>query len=386
MAILLLCVALVRVFDTLTIISEANKHENHQQNKLIKYNASLNITTTNLTVHLQPKKKINQTKFKKISWTSVGKKELFQQHSPPQQVEPDVVVFKNISVRNVFIINNINAGGALKYVTDFTNSFKDVNFVFIKSLNMLTACDIKQGDILFVNHLLRTGIRPLHIIEYKKSINFKLVIAIHDFVWLKPFLNNVTTFTSEINMHGGYSLVGAHLRPSAVKLFDACDLIIHQSKFAYDTYSKLYSSYKSVYSFPNDFEIVRGKTKFLRIRENVINIGVFHAFSEYKGKHLVTSIMDTLKGRYKDYKVMFYISGQNVDDYEDSQASFNNQLQVHQIHGLLYLSRFGETYSYAMTKYLNSGLPILYNNIGSFKERLSNYSGVFKMFESEIGP
>lgn len=41
------------------------------------------------------------------------------------------------------------------------------------------------------------------------------------------------------------------------------------------------------------------------------------------------------------------------------------------VHGLLYLNGHPETYSYALAKGINSGLPILYTNIGAIKERMA---------------
>jgi hypothetical protein len=45
-------------------------------------------------------------------------------------------------------------------------------------------------------------------------------------------------------------------------------------------------------------------------------------------------------------------------------------MSKHNFHCLLHLNKYGETYSYALTKSIYSGLPILYNNIGSFKYRI----------------
>ena len=45
-------------------------------------------------------------------------------------------------------------------------------------------------------------------------------------------------------------------------------------------------------------------------------------------------------------------------------------ISKYNIHGLLLLSKFGETWSYLLTKSLLTGLPLLYNNIGSHKYRI----------------
>ena len=51
--------------------------------------------------------------------------------------------------------------------------------------------------------------------------------------------------------------------------------------------------------------------------------------------------------------------------------SFIKHIKTHNIHGLLHLNKWGETWCYGLTKSLLSELPIFYNNIGSFKTRIS---------------
>ena len=51
----------------------------------------------------------------------------------------------------------------------------------------------------------------------------------------------------------------------------------------------------------------------------------------------------------------------------------SKKLQViknNKIHALLYLNKYGETWCYSLSKAIKTGLPILYNNLGAFKERL----------------
>ena len=47
------------------------------------------------------------------------------------------------------------------------------------------------------------------------------------------------------------------------------------------------------------------------------------------------------------------------------------------------MNKFGETYCYSLSKFLKSGLPIIYNNIGAFKERIPIKEYYFKVFDSE---
>ena len=50
----------------------------------------------------------------------------------------------------------------------------------------------------------------------------------------------------------------------------------------------------------------------------------------------------------------------------------------------MYLNKYGETWCYSISKALKTGLPILYNNIGAFEERIkpNNYYKI--LFEDEV--
>ena len=73
--------------------------------------------------------------------------------------------------------------------------------------------------------------------------------------------------------------------------------------------------------------------------------------------------------------------GDNIPLYDET--NWMKTIVSNQFHGLLHLNKFGETYSYCLTKSINSGLPILYNNIGSFKERLNQNEHYIKVIDDE---
>ena len=86
---------------------------------------------------------------------------------------------------------------------------------------------------------------------------------------------------------------------------------------------------------------------------------------------------------YKGYKINFLLVDVNIPKYDEND--WYNFIIKYNFHCLLHLNKFGETYSYCLTKSINSGLPILYNNIGSFKERIpNNIDHYIKVTETEI--
>lgn len=71
---------------------------------------------------------------------------------------------------------------------------------------------------------------------------------------------------------------------------------------------------------------------------------------------------------YKGYNINWSIVGNNIQFYDENE--FFEIITKYNIHCLTYLSIIGETWCYSLTKGLVSGLPIFYNNIGSFAERV----------------
>ena len=105
-------------------------------------------------------------------------------------------------------------------------------------------------------------------------------------------------------------------------------------------------------------------------------MGVFSPLCKYKGQRYIFY----LKNKYRD--INFYIVGQNIPYY--NEEGFFDHLRKYNINGFLMLNEWGETYSYLLTKILNSGLPLLYNNFGALQERVPhNMEHYFKVFDSE---
>jgi hypothetical protein len=117
----------------------------------------------------------------------------------------------------------------------------------------------------------------------------------------------------------------------------------------------------------NDISIDYTTKRVPAIKNNIINIANYQELSQYKGKENIELLMKKYKF-YKGYKIHFFIIGDNIPRYKEN--NWHQYIEYYNFHGLLHLNKWGETYSYALTKSINSGLPILYNNIGSFQTRI----------------
>jgi hypothetical protein len=105
------------------------------------------------------------------------------------------------------------------------------------------------------------------------------------------------------------------------------------------------------------------------------------------GDGLSTGIDRLRNSKSKSKVVILLTDGENNgglilhSKYNDNDII--NLLYKNNIHGILHLSLFEETYCYALTNSINSGIPILHNNYGSFKNRLDNREERFKIYNDE---
>lgn len=277
--------------------------------------------------------------------------------------------------KTVYIISNVDGGGSTKYLNDIIDQYKNTKIVRIRDKkSILEVSHFYPYDILFVQQLLWTDISPQFLINMKIKFNVKIVISVHDFCW---FINNDNVNKPSKNVWEiGYLLNLKNIDPYILALFYYASMVIHPSKFTFDHYSNFFPKYNSILQQHNDIKIDYTSKFIPKINKNVINIGNFQGFSEYKGSENV-KILSEKYNYYKGYKINFLIVGKNIPEYNES--NWHNEMSKHNFHCLLHLNKFGETYSYCLTKSINSGLPILYNNIGSFKERIPKNNEHYKI-------
>jgi hypothetical protein len=271
----------------------------------------------------------------------------------------------NYSISSVYIICNIKLGGTSKYINDIINNFPEINFIFLTKKSQIYNIEFKIDDIILVQQLIMTNIFPEDIIYIKNTYKSKIIISIHDSYWLND--NIIHDFGMDpYYWHGKYTDNNIIINESISNLFDIVDEVIHPSLFTYNIYSKYFNKKNFKIVYHNDVQIYENINNFPIIKKE-INIGVLHSFSNYKGKEMINILMEKYP-KYKKYKINFLIPEFTIEKYNED--NFNDIIKKYNIHCLLCLNKWGETYCYALTKYLNSGVPILYNNFGSYKNRI----------------
>lgn len=273
-------------------------------------------------------------------------------------------------------------GGTNKFLNDLEN-FSKINFIKILKYNDLKKITNDIDSIVIINNLTNTDITIFDLIEFISLITLpKYYIIIHDMYWLcfnyQEKLNNNTINFSNYNynftetnliIHGAYLICDIIIHRDVIKLFESCTNIICPTNFVYKIYSQFYQRDNLIIVEHIDL-LINLNTKHLiqcPIKNKTINIGCLNTNNYHKGSILIEYLKNNFS-HWNDYSINWYIPGLTVQYYNENK--FIDLIDKYEISCLLYLNIIGETWCYSLTKGLISGLPLFYNNIGSFKERI----------------
>jgi len=288
---------------------------------------------------------------------------------------------KNDGRPRVHIVCGNFDGGSWRYLTDIMDHYKDQDYFLLTSVNSLHSDRLQEGDALLIQCTMNTDIPIAALSEAIRKNGLKTVIPLHDWYW---FLHHQTFYTSEVDRtpcHTSYLRNDVAIRPEVRELFSLADVIIAPSIFVRDGYKRAFGD-----SIPirvvrhNDYCIGTPMLYIPEIGKKVINMGMFSHPLPSKGIELVELLVRDFK-KYKGYDINYKIVGKTIPLYPE--RVFFAHARTHRVHCFLYLNKWGETHCYALTKALATGIPIFYNNIGSFRERLGDKEWHFKNAESE---
>jgi hypothetical protein len=282
-------------------------------------------------------------------------------------------IYNNV-LKYIYIIDGVKIGGTKKYIDDLVKYY-GINIRIISNKSELNKCNINENDIVLVQQLSFTDIRPDDLIEFKKIKRPKMFIILHDFSWLNKNIYN----TSNNIQHICYINTVNEIIPQVHNLFRVVDSIICPSRFIYDEYSKRLNNTNFTIVPHTDYKCDIDRIVVPKISTN-INIGVFHIRSAVKGSEYVGYLMNKYKV-FRGLPINYFVVDNNIKSYNEDE--YFELLQKYNIHGLLLLNKYGESWCYLLTKYLFSGLSILYNNIGSFKERIKPLENHFSVGEKD---
>ena len=310
--------------------------------------------------------------------------------------------YNNPIKKHILYISHIG-GGTDKYIKDLEKIFPEYNFIRFIDKNNDEKYETNNKpynelynfiNVIHINSIINnenfrnTYDDTINLIYFLDSFEsyVKKIITIHDFQWLFPDNPNITL--EDFNK----TIINNNIDKNIEyfeKILNKCDKIIFPDNILYINYNKLVNlSY-----YNNKIFIVNHSDKLINynnlyvssILDNTINIAFVGNFCEYKGKNVFINISKRLQ-KYKNYNILYHVFGENNGySNESNNNEYNNKIILHNkyndndiidllyknnIHGIMHLSLFEETYCYALTNSINSGLPILHNNYGVFKNRL----------------
>jgi len=290
-------------------------------------------------------------------------------------------------------------GGTERYARDLMRAFTDYRHEVVGAANLEAAARL-AGRGAIVLHIHSAQASPDHpalgwdvlaLVAYARPLVHKVVLTVHDYQWLDMARPNPTQA----------ELDGLTLSKDALfnvsQLFTQADTVIFPTRNVLNNYvaalgPERMAYFDTVVTPHPDYHVAYANARVPAVRQGVCRIAFIGDFIPTKG---ASTFLDVVK-RSDDMEagpckaVQFYVFGEvdprsefNMDVLTDYDVIINptdngryvdaklvGLLLRHQIHVLLHLSAVPETYCYALTHSINSGLPIVYTDRGAFTERL----------------
>jgi len=310
--------------------------------------------------------------------------------------------FRNYKInmkKNVYHITHNLGGGTNVYVENICKIFTNYNHIIVNILdknNVLIDNDKKDNtflkniinskDIIIVHHLLYTDENDMchriskEIMNIITNINAIKIFLVHDYFLLDPAIPNPIKCENKIICQETIQ---------EIKNFFSCfNKIFFNSINCYNNYLKyLYSiDNASILNIVPDISYYNNR--IFPVRKEKYNIGIIGSIScPHKGILIADKIIDIVNNSYEN-KYNFIILGDShlekknlrVTGKYDNKNIFS-MIDEYDIDYFLFLSAFEETYSFTLSIAIHTGLPIIYNNIGAYTERLNNYNNCFPFIE-----
>jgi hypothetical protein len=274
------------------------------------------------------------------------------------------------------ILNIYHSGGGTgKYMKDLKNIFNEYSFIdydFEYDTNNMNI------DLIHINSVIFNNLKDIYInVLTEKYKDIPKYLTIHDYQWLYPNNPNISKNDFLKNKPEQKDINNFNI------LLSLCEKIIFPSNNIYNNYYL----YTNINEYSNKTYIISHCDKiinhnFLVIPKiyNIINIAFVGYFVEYKGSKIFKNMIIN-QPHYKNYLIKYHIFGELNDiidicsdniilhnSYDDNNII--NNLHKNNIHGIVHLSIFEESYCYALTNSINSGIPIFYIDNGCLSERL----------------
>lgn len=264
-------------------------------------------------------------------------------------------------------------GGTQKYIDELCKIFPNEHHIINPQ-----SVELEQVKCFHVHSTMvgaNIGWGVLRLLETNK----KIIMSIHDYQWLFPWCPNPTTEDFETLQCPSENV------QNFLTLLNACDKVFFHTQTTLNRYEQFCGKIEGVcisLSHPCDIQ-VNYERLFIPKIVNFIHIGFLGGNAHHKGAGICMELARKMPN------IRFHVYGCNGNPvgnvmfhgpYKDE--TITNVLRHDGIHMLLALSLSEETYCYALTRMINTGLPIVFLNRGAISERLFGKSERFFSLEN----
>jgi hypothetical protein len=300
----------------------------------------------------------------------------------------------NNNKKNVYHISHNFGGGTSVYIENICSIFSNYNHIIINILdganisvnnkllnNKLLNQLIKNEHLLIVHHLLffdKTYEKhkiPEEVFNFVKNIEMTKIFIVHDYFLFDENNPNPLKVTNNTYKEEKISEIKS--------FFSIFNKVFFNSINCYYNYIKYLSHINNAHLLNIVPDIFFYNKRIFPIKKEKYNIGIIGTINcNHKGLQLCTKIITFFETN--NYNYNFVILGDYPLKHSNLVVTgkYENQnifsmINNYDIDYFIFLSEFEETYSFTLSIALHTGLPIIYNNIGSYTERLTNYSNCF---------
>lgn len=281
-------------------------------------------------------------------------------------------------------------GGTEKHVRDLLSLFPmyEHTILFSPELDEVkTSLKLFQGNVLHIHstHVVsKIQWKIFDLIQIAHNINIRVLLTVHDYQWISPtnpncnsdYLDLLTPYDTNVQ--------------KARTLFLGVDQVIFPSKGIFERYQNKLSPHINYINYaivPHPDACMNLKNIWIpNILQRNLNIAFVGEFLEVKGASTFITLSENLQN-VEGYSVSYHVFGTTNHRLDrigkiHFHGSFREEniisiLRSQNIHLLVFLSKTEESYCYAATYGINSGIPIAYISRGSLMERFPQDSRFF---------
>jgi len=273
----------------------------------------------------------------------------------------------DIKSAKIFILNKNKTGGSWKFTTDIVEEFTKYNLLFKYVNNKNCLNNISNKDIIFIQYLWDYDFDINFILNLRKKFGCRIIISLHDFYWLlenTKDLYNKNLHNKTQYCHNKYLINDIRVNHELIRLFENASNILYPSNFVFNIYSKFFQNCNFTFIQRGDFKEEIINNICYKNVTNELKIGILHTITRYKGQTYYNKIFQNIKN-INNIKISYIKIIYNENNWLEKLNEFN-------VHCLIILNEWSETYCWALSKYFFSGLPIIYNKTELTEERISS--------------